>query len=661
MKLSHYNPKPYNYGDDILDETLRKCELIESDIDLNDVYLPSGSWRNTQYESFSYLSNSAVMRDGQDYIAPITDLPPSETQGLSSVEELGLTVHTMPPRQQAYVARRSPEEYLYRQIVGDMPHQIVTLFGSGGMGKTWLTLEVLHRVAADGDFNAILWFSARDIDLFVDGAREVKPHILTESDIAAEFKKHIGPWLLSAEAMNELDAISFLQENLQKSDFGRILFVFDNFETVKNPAELYNWIYSYLRLPNKAVITTRFREFKGDYPVELEGMSLEECKRLIEDAAQRLGITHLMTNEYVEELYEASNGHPYVLKIMLGEVKISGSAGKPDYLIAKHDDVLNSLFERTYSRLSLVAQRVFLTLCSWRSLVAETAIQAVLLRPGNEMSDVTAAIERLYNSSLIEMHRSATDNEVYWSVPLAARLFGLRKLETNRMQMAIRDDLKFLHLFGSTQETDVKRGMQPRIRRSFREIEKRVLRDGYSVDEFEPIIESVARQYPDTWLILAELYKKLSDDSKFESTIERYIESSNHAEDKRNAWEMLASHFKTKSKHADELFAWIQLAQLPYTDYKTISDAVNRFNNIVKQQEFEFEHGDKGQIVQTFILLMEQRDNEADADDFSRLAWLYMHNSQLNEAESAARRGLAIDEENEHCARLLQRIQNSGY
>ena len=302
---------------------------------------------------------------------------------------------------------------------------------------------------------------------------------------------------------------------------------------------------------------------------------------------------------------------------------------------------------------------MFLTLCSWKSLVAETAIQAVLLRPGNEITDVTEAIDDLHNSSLIEKNKSESDNELYWSVPLAARLFGLKKLETNRNQMQIRDDRKFLQLFGASQESDVKRGMQPRINRLLGEIETRVHRDGYAVDDYVPIIESVARQYPDTWLLLAKLYKKLGNESKFESTLERYIESSDDAGEKRVAWEMLASHFQAKSKYADELFARIQLAQLPKMDYETISEAVNRFNSIVRQPSFEFEHDDKSQIVQLLILLMEQRDSEADATDFSRLGWLHMHNNQLIKAESAARRGLEIDPDNEHCIKLLIRILNN--
>ena len=650
------------FGEPISQDTLRTVHLITSDIDATDYFLPNGGWNGKRHELRSYLTNNTKHQDANSYLAPVTDLPPSETQALASVTEVGETILNVPPKQRGYIPRQAPEESLYREIVDDNQHRIITLFGRGGIGKTWLTLEVLDRIAKESDFTAILWFSSRDIDLLPDGTRQVKPQILTEKDIAREFTKHIGPWLLSAESLNEVDPVKFLRDNMYQSDFGKILFVFDNFETVNSPIDLFNWIDHYVRLPNKALITTRFREFRGDYPVELAGMSFEECGQLVDATARRLKISHLVSRDEKDELYDASDGHPYIVKILLGEIRKYGRAGKAERFLASQENMLDTLFERTYSRLPLVAQRIFLTLCSWRSLVAETAIQAVLLRPENEITDVSEAIDDLHNSSLIEKNESESDKELYWSVPLAARLFGLKKLETNRLQLQIKGDRKFLQMFGASQESDVKQGMQPRIKRLFGEIESRVDDDDVSsVEAYVPIIESVASQYPDTWLLLADLYKKkFGSDSQFESTLERYIESSKSADEKRTAWEKLARHFQARSKFADELFARIQLAQLPDTDYETISEAVNRFNNILRPGgTFEFEHDDKSQIVQILILLMEQRDNEADANDFSRLGWLYMRNNQLREAELAARRGLKIDAHNEHCTRLLQRIQSN--
>ena len=44
---------------------------------------------------------------------------------------------------------------------------------------------------------------------------------------------------------------TFFEQQLQKCDLGTCLFVFDNFETTQNPIEMFNWIDSFVRLPNK--------------------------------------------------------------------------------------------------------------------------------------------------------------------------------------------------------------------------------------------------------------------------------------------------------------------------------------------------------------------------------------------------------------------------
>jgi hypothetical protein len=55
--------------------------------------------------------------------------------------------------------------------------------------------------------------------------------------------------------------------------------------------------------------------------------------------------------------------------------------------------------------------------------------------------------------------------------------------------------------------------------------------------------------------------------------------------------------------------------------------------------------------------LMENRKREADATDLSRLAWLYLHLHDAPRAEEIAEEGLAADANNEHCVRLLTRLQ----
>jgi hypothetical protein len=96
---------------------------------------------------------------------------------------------------------------------------------------------------------------------------------------------------------------------------------------------------THIRLPNKVLITTRFRDFAGDYSIEVRGMTDEEALRLINQEAGQLGIRNLLRPNYKDELVDESDGHPYVIKILLGQVATQGRAVKPERIVAGADQV----------------------------------------------------------------------------------------------------------------------------------------------------------------------------------------------------------------------------------------------------------------------------------------------------------------------------------
>ncbi len=194
-----------------------------------------------------------------------------------------------------------------------------------------------------------------------------------------------------------------------------------------------------IRLPNKALITTRFREFKADYPVEVGGMTEDEFRVLVDATARQLGLAGSLFDAYAKELYEESDGHPYVAKILLGEAAIQGGRRKVKRVLAAKEDVLDALFVRTFELLPPGGQRVFLTLCNWRSHIPRLAIEAALIRPSNDRIDVTEALDILQRSSLVQTSVSPHGEE-WLSVPLAAHLFGQRKLRVSPMKTAIDTD-----------------------------------------------------------------------------------------------------------------------------------------------------------------------------------------------------------------------------
>ena len=317
----------------------------------------------------------------------------------------------------------------------------------------------------------------------------------------------------------------YFAQALSKSQFGPTLYVFDNFETLRNPSELYMWIDTYIRSPNKVLITARHREFKGDYPIEVLGMTEAEANELIDQHSTRLGIRQIVEDDYREELYRESGGHPYVIKVLLGEVAKAHRCVNIERIVAGRDDVLTALFERTFAVLSPAAQRVFLTLCNWRSTIPQLALEAVMLRPGIEKLDVEGAIDELVRFSFIETSTSATDRETFVSVPLTAAVFGEKKLSVNPMKAAIQADTSMLHLFGAAQKTDVRHGVGPRIDRLLHTVAARVVSGKENLGAYLPMLEFVAGKHPPAWLRIAELHEELGDLNSAKDSVRRYLEN----------------------------------------------------------------------------------------------------------------------------------------
>jgi hypothetical protein len=245
-------------------DQIRHAELALSDSDLSDFFLPNGHFTDKRHEWLSYITGATIARDSAPYLAPPGTLPESETGGTRELDVLG-RCFTNPPRAPSDFIRRDELEEELHSLLLDQRHEIVTLIGRGGIGKTSLALKVLHDLSSDNRYDLIVWFSARDIDLTPGGPKQVRPRALDVKDLALQYAS-----LVSSTTMPE--PTSFFARELSCSDIGRGLFGFDNFETVTSPVAVYNWIDTHIRPPNKALITTRYREFRGDYPIEIRGM-----------------------------------------------------------------------------------------------------------------------------------------------------------------------------------------------------------------------------------------------------------------------------------------------------------------------------------------------------------------------------------------------------
>ncbi|EOU9549593.1 NB-ARC domain-containing protein [Cronobacter dublinensis] len=644
----HYDEGVYFY----LDKPIL-IPLIKSDPDLSDFYISNGGFTNNTFEMLSYVTDDKIHVDNNNYTAPKGQLPPSESEGLGELIPYENCFSNVPRLTYEYINRRELEDELYHLLIDDR-HIAITLLGRGGIGKTSLALRVIPRLYEIKRFDAIVWFSSRDIDLSSNGAKLVHADVVTNNDIA----KYYSRLFKSHDEVNSkgFDAISYFQNQLTKADAGATLFIFDNFETVDNPIETYKWVDTFIRSPNKLLVTTRLRDFKGDYPLQVLGMSYDESMQLIEKTSTNLKIEPLSL-ENKETIYRTSAGHPYIMKVLLGDFSRKGMKGSIERLIAGSDEILIALFERTYSALSPCAQRIFLTLSSWNSAVPRLGLESVLMYSLDDPLEVEKSIDTLIQYSMIEEIK-ANDGHYFLQLPYVAYAFGNKKLKISPLQHIINSDVYLMRMFGVSSIDDKKISLKQNF--------TRYISDIHHNEEFfkthKIILERICYTFNEGWQLLA-IWALEANSLKFnsyaEECIKRYLENEKSEKNKRNAWSIFTTISERLNHPYEQILGLTQVASYQSISIDELSNITNKINRLFKLHEVSLGEKIKQELLLKMFTVVYNRRHEADANACSRFAWLGLHISKESEAKALVEIGLKDDPENQYCLSLSRKFERN--
>ena len=633
----------------------RRICLMHTDAELRDFFFANGGLNSKKFEMLSYYSDDKVDGDGTAFLTPPGVLPPSETEGHGELIPQGNCFSNVPDLVSDYVSRPKLEADLLKLLLDDK-RSIVTLVGRGGIGKTSLALKVIHGLYDKPRYEGIVWLSARDVDLQFTGPKPVRPLVLSPEDMS----KFYAGLVLPSERANAkgFNARAFFEQQLQECDLGPCLFVFDNFETTQNPIEMFNWIDSFIRLPNKALITTRLREFKGDYPVEVSGMEEKEARILVAQTASALGVSGLLDDAYVSKLVAQSEGHPYVIKILLGEVAKVGRAANIPRLVAGTEDILTALFERTYVTLSPCSQRAFLSLSAWNSPVPRLALEAVLFRSTEERQEVEKGIESLLQYSMAEIHLAPSDNQEFISLPLVASVFGKKKLNISPSKAAIQADVEILQMLGPSRRDDVHLGLARRLESFIGNISRRI-EAGATYESFAPVLEAICRAYNPGWLLLARWHMEEGSPQGYaraKDELRRFLENGPPNAEASEAWLLLGQVSYYTGDQLSEVHALIERAQIYEVPFHQLANTADKLNQFLREHGFEIDKEQKRDLAGRLSAVLSNRRNEARADDLGQMAWLAIHLGQESTAREYVEAGLAKDGGNYHLIKLAQRF-----
>jgi hypothetical protein len=619
-------------------------DLIYVDPGTNLTYIANGAWRDSD-SSAELLCHSVeahepgqgtIRRELPAYAIKPRTLAASETQGRESLDtEGGKLLNNLPPDMDGYVHRGDLEDRMRSYLLDVRRRHLINVRGPGGFGKTSLLLHLCHELIADdrlSPYAAIVWMSARDVDLTMSGVVPVARSEESIEDVWVRFAE------LFQEESDLVNARAFFEESMRNE---AILLVLDNFETFENQEVAYVYLDELVQPPAKAVITSR-HVFAGDSPLEVRGMSESEAEQLLLHAARSAGIEPLMTPEVRRRIFERCQGHPYAMKLVASQVR--SEAGLTGLLssVLRSSDLLDALFRRSLDDLGNDDDAVFLFLLLGRfaSGLPEPAMR-VAAEP--EGIDLDRSVEALRRRSLVDV--AARSDAARYDMPAMAREFAQRHLSGHVLRTEVDSTAEFLRRWPA-------------------------LVQGRVGEAAESMLAALAAQ-PSDAVLKERILSALRVLTSFDSGVWVHVARGERAvNEERMQWEDAYKRaVESAPDRADLLFEWseatrdpdrqvelkVQAVRADPSNIALASRVANFLNGLYSRDRRRYQRIRWSALMAAVINALESRFAELDGEALSRLAWLYIHAGRASESRRVIERGLAVDYENESIRKLAIR------
>jgi hypothetical protein len=621
--------------------------FIQTTLECREFYFPNGGFSQSgNAESVDYGSGIVEKCDFSDFLRVPTPLPKSETHGLESIDVQSNVFGNLPALKESYVNRPILEEELEARLL-DKNHAIITLHGSGGVGKTYLALAVAHKITQSNEprFESVMWISGRDVDLRPTGPQLVKPAVLKLEDIS---KKHGDLFGGNGTVEDFADVL----QGPSTCAYPGTLFIFDNFETMENVRELHRFLDTYTHLPNKVLITSRERAFKADYPIEVRGMERPEAIEMMNKIGRDLGIEPLLTPRTMDAIYEYTKGHAYVMRVVVGEMAKEGKYVPPSQIMSSRIDIVNAVFERSFTKMTDNARWLFLVVSNWKSRISELSLVVVL---GQRGVDVEAGIEECLRLSLIQ-REELQDGQPCYSAPQLARVFGRKKIEGDSDRLVIQEDLETIRKFGVVSESQGLETQGSQIHRFIAWIRSEARSsDTAKTQKLDALLETLATFWPDGWLELATFRAQVGGaPESIDAALRRAVEECPY---KKEVWLERAKFAQLMGNEATRIASLVSAVDAAPTDVDLVRDVATQLGKYINDHLQDIPQARRGVYLASVRSHMVKISDNLDANGLGRLAWLFLLEGDRQNSKLYAEKGLRKDPCNEHCLKFLDRLQ----
>jgi hypothetical protein len=385
-------------------------------------------------------------------------------------------------------------------------------------------------------------------------------------------------------------------------------------------------------------------------------MTRDEAAELMHVVAASLSIEALLTPDVEARLYEYSEGHPYVIRVVLGEMAKEGRYVAPTTLLPRRFDIIESVFERSFNRLTESGRRVFLTVASWKSAISELALIVVL---GQRGLDVEAGIEECVRLSLLE-RREFQDSQPAYVAPQLARLFGQKKLQGDADRLVIHEDLHILQRFGVVPTGQPITIPQDAAIQAFLEWALTATEAGPEEPRrrLDSVLEALAELWPAAWLTLARFRLNRGPIDGVGYAYRRAVEEMPASKEAHLA---RATFAHTQKDEATFIASRLRAVETDPADMPLLREVAFDVCKYVTAHASQIPPQRRSVYVANLRNLLRAHADVLDATGLSRLAWLYFLEGNREEAWRFASKGLRKEQDNQHCYRIVQRLREDGF
>jgi hypothetical protein len=486
------------------------------------------------------------------------------------------------------------------------------------------------------------------VDLRPAGPAEVRQNIVDLKSVSERFGELFSMYSVG----NDIPALSRALESPDEISAKGILFIFDNFETMADVRGFHRFLDDHTHLPNKVLITSRDRAFVADYPIEVRGMEYVEAREMLLNVARDLFIEGLMTEDVIQRIYDVTEGHAYVMRVVAGEMAKDGRYISPVQLIGRREDIVDAVFERSFNKLSEAGRSVFLTVANWRAEVAEIGLIVVLGVRGVDAKDGLNECARL---SLI-LANEAPDGVASYTVPQLARAFGQKKLQGDPDRLVIQEDLVTLRRFTLSNAAIQEPDTQKRLIAQFIGSCISELGNGpAAVARADRLLEGLAMLWPGAWVSLADFRERRGASSDLIGyALRRAVEEEPYSKD---AWLRRASFAARIDDDPIRIASLVSAVEADPKDIELVRDVAAELCKYVNAHLADIPKARRGVYLASVRSHMERLVDELDATGLSRLAWLFLLEGNVKRARHYANMGCERDSANTHCVRILERLE----